>query len=777
MANAKTKAPTPFRSTANLNVEGDQHHQNTEAFGPPRVPHSQYAQFASADTNTTSPGVPPTLSGMADPWDARETKTDTWSTCRSNASASTSNAPEAVHPLPTSTIARVADPEIMELMLAISRRKLKALTPLKAAAWRAALHDTGLFHKYHSIPKGIELGFLIGIPEITQTFAPPNSNSLYQNVDKFLEIVELEQNLGRYIGPLPRNVVEQLIGPFHTSPLSLIPKPHKPNSFRLIQNFSFPHVTSTHRSINSFIESDEFSCTWGTFNTISLIVGHLPQGSQAAVRDVAEAYRILPIHASQWPGTVVRISESDKFAIDTCAAFGVASNAGAYGHLADAGADIMRALGLGSISKWVNDHVFFRVPTTQAGSYNKFRNSCRERILQEKGAHYKGGRIWYRGTLLPDDQIEEFDEDMSFPIRVQNPQINVPTIDQGFTYGIRDIDDISKTLGIPWQKEKDRPFCSTFVFTGFLWNINEKTVTLTEAKHLKYLRAIQDWRKSRTHTLHEAQKLHGKLLHAAQVLPKGRAYITGLETMLTTGMSNPFMPHTPPKGTPFELDWWATKLSLPLIPRQIQPPRTPVDLHAFSDASSSFGIGVVVGNKWRAWKLRPGWDSDRKDIGWAEAVGLEFLVTILTYIQPPGQTFRIYGDNTGVVEGWKRGRSRNHNTNQVFRRIHRLLEKSNSEIRTSYVRSGDNPADGPSRGLYPFSHPLLPEVQILDPLASFIENIQHSFPSSNSRSSPRTPHTPTRCAAPDISRNQILAQKLLEESWSEREKLRHNELE
>lgn len=96
----------------------------------------------------------------------------------------------------------------MELTLAISRRRLKALTPLKAAAWRTALQDAGLIHKYHSILKGIESGFLVGIPEISQMFTPPNSSALYENVDKFLGIVQLEQNLGRYLGPLPKNVVE-----------------------------------------------------------------------------------------------------------------------------------------------------------------------------------------------------------------------------------------------------------------------------------------------------------------------------------------------------------------------------------------------------------------------------------------------------------------------------------------------------------------------------------------------------------------------------------------
>ena len=84
---------------------------------------------------------------------------------------------------------------------------------------------------------------------------------------------------------------------------------------------------------------------------IALIVWHLPGGSQVAVCDVAEAYRIMPIYKSQWLGTVVRTSERDEFSVDICTAFGVASNAEVYGHLADAEADVMRAAGIGRISK------------------------------------------------------------------------------------------------------------------------------------------------------------------------------------------------------------------------------------------------------------------------------------------------------------------------------------------------------------------------------------------------------------------------------------------
>jgi len=61
----------------------------------------------------------------------------------------------------------------------------------------------------------------------------------------------------------------------------------------------------------------------------------------------------MPLHPSQWNGTVVRIDD-DAFNIDTCLAFGLAPSAGVYGTCADAANDIMRAEGIGPITKWVD---------------------------------------------------------------------------------------------------------------------------------------------------------------------------------------------------------------------------------------------------------------------------------------------------------------------------------------------------------------------------------------------------------------------------------------
>lgn len=190
----------------------------------------------------------------------------------------------------------------MALTHAILHRRANPHTPYKAAEFFCMLQNANLLHKYPTIHMDLRLGFHLGIPPLFHTFAPFNSPSISQPPasDAFQAIVQNELACGRYIGPLRLREVEALIGPFQTSPLSIIPKPHKPSSFRLIQNFSFPyHQTDGHVSVNSYLESDDYPTTWGTFPIFSLMLWHLPPGSQAAVRDVSEAYRTVPLHPSQ----------------------------------------------------------------------------------------------------------------------------------------------------------------------------------------------------------------------------------------------------------------------------------------------------------------------------------------------------------------------------------------------------------------------------------------------------------------------------------------------
>ena len=155
------------------------------------------------------------------------------------------------------------------------------------------------------------------------------------------------------------------IRPVPTSPLSLIPKP---GIYWLVQNLSFPLSASPVPSINSLIDPDLFPSHYSTFAIVALILTSLPPGSQGAVQNVAKAYHTTPLCHSQWHALVVH-SDSD-FAIDTSSCFGFAPSGGIYGNVGNAGTDIMCFIGIGPILRWVDDHLFLRIPRTSLTNYN-----------------------------------------------------------------------------------------------------------------------------------------------------------------------------------------------------------------------------------------------------------------------------------------------------------------------------------------------------------------------------------------------------------------------
>ena len=132
-----------------------------------------------------------------------------------------------------------------------------------------------------------------------------------------------------------------------------------------------------------------------------------------------------------------------------------------------------------------------------------------------------------------------------------------------------DIDAVSDSLGIPWEVEKDVPFGKVAPFIGFSWDLANHMVSLPDSKKEKYLQAILEWETKPRHTLDEAQKLYGKLLHACHVVPAGCAYLTGLETFIGVCHDSPFCPHYPPRRTPSDLSWWKERLTQSVVIRPI----------------------------------------------------------------------------------------------------------------------------------------------------------------------------------------------------------------
>ena len=239
----------------------------------------------------------------------------------------------------------------------------------------------------------------------------------------------------------------------------------------------------------------------------------------------------------------------------------------------DASLDIFRAVGIGPVIAWVDNHLFFHLPRNTITNYNKIRE-IKAHIIARQGRRLKdNGHWWFKGEALADGTHEEFAEDCTFAVQdlaTRHPNDSTAP----YAYDFSHIDQISNQLGIPWELSKDTPFSSTPTFIGFTWNLEKDTVSLTTAKRTKYINAIHEWMCTITHTLKQVQKLHGRLSHASLVIPEGNAYLTSLQAMLGIFGNKPFMPCRQPRSTVSELRWWLHTLS--------SKPPIPIPHHPFA---------------------------------------------------------------------------------------------------------------------------------------------------------------------------------------------------
>ena len=114
------------------------------------------------------------------------------------------------------------------------------------------------------------------------------------------------------------------------------------------------------------------------FGTLALLIYHPPPGSQAAVWDVAEAYRTVALKPSQWPDVVIRLNDDNSFAINTSTR--------------DATADILQSQGISPMSKWVDDNIFICILKCHLPNYNQQQSEQAIIIARMEGASMNEGR-------------------------------------------------------------------------------------------------------------------------------------------------------------------------------------------------------------------------------------------------------------------------------------------------------------------------------------------------------------------------------------------------
>ena len=181
-------------------------------------------RYASVATNTPSQNATAPSCGT-DPLGQPERMSRAgWLQPTGFPSASTGRCHEDVRPPVTLTDTGVwgAERPITALRLALECRRSEPLTPYRIRAWEEELSCHGLQNKYPALIQGFRVGFNLGIPRISCTYTPPNHNSIRLLTDVYMSIVTNEFTAGRYIGPFTRAQLEADLGPFQTSPLSVI---------------------------------------------------------------------------------------------------------------------------------------------------------------------------------------------------------------------------------------------------------------------------------------------------------------------------------------------------------------------------------------------------------------------------------------------------------------------------------------------------------------------------------------------------------------------------
>lgn len=265
---------------------------------------------------------------------------------------------------------------------------------------------------------------------------------------------------------------------------------------------------------------------------------------------------------------------------------------------------------------------------------------------------------------------------------------------------------ITSVIGVPWSMEKLRRFSPMQRYIGFDWDLEAKMVSLPVEKLQGVLTLISSWTaEGAAFSAHDASSLHGKLVHISCIFKLIQPFLRSISHFTSSFRSARARLHPSP-AVLADLSWIMYLLQLLPNKAPLASP-VPVDLNWWGDASTSFGIGVVIGSHWAAWKWAPGFrvgPKQRFNIGWAEAVAVELgmrmaiSLKVLRSEDPSRSLFLVRSDNSGIVAVTNKGRSRNRETNQILKHVYALQAKSRVRLQAVYVESRANISDALSRG-------------------------------------------------------------------------------
>lgn len=144
----------------------------------------------------------------------------------------------------------------------------------------------------HFLVTGFKFGFKIPFQGSQSSYIADNLPSVRGLENILLEHVANELSCKRIAGPF----LDPPLPNFRSSPLGLVPKKSSPGEYRMIHHLSFPDDLS----VNDGIAQSHRTVKYQSIYDAIALIQHFGKGSLMAKTDIAHAYKIIPIHPSNY---------------------------------------------------------------------------------------------------------------------------------------------------------------------------------------------------------------------------------------------------------------------------------------------------------------------------------------------------------------------------------------------------------------------------------------------------------------------------------------------
>jgi len=189
-------------------------------------------------------------------------------------------------------------------------------------------------------------------------------------------------------------------------------------------------------------------------------------------------------------------------------------------------------------------------------------------------------------------------------------------------------------------------------------------MSLPEFKHEKYTTRLSAYLNAGKVSLDETMKLQGTLQHMTFICTAGSSYLPSLAQAIKEFKED--RNHCLPLSCDMGGVIGPGMVAVDLVEAghfMVLAPMLHIDPDVWVNASTSWGIGIMVKGCWAAWKLLDGWRSRDCDISWVEMIAMELALLWVLAAGICDMKVMIQGENMGVLGTLNTGRSRNTASN------------------------------------------------------------------------------------------------------------------